>query len=123
MLIASGCCPRFAVTKEAKLQRSDAGRAFPVRYFIGTNCSASSRRLRRGRPCVRCWRRLAPNPLGKIDAYSDSIGAVLDTVEGTEGADTLKPEDLDVWVKIVKVGQDRKLDWQSNPAAWSQPHR
>jgi len=65
----------------------------------------------------------ARNPARKIDVYSDSIGVVLDTVEGTEGSYTLKPEDLYVRAKIVKVGQDLKPDWQSSPAAWTQPYR
>jgi len=59
----------------------------------------------------------------KIDVYSDSIGVVLGTVEGTEGSYTLKPDDLYVRAKIVKVDQDLKPDWQSRPAAWSQPYR
>lgn len=62
-------------------------------------------------------------PARKIDIYSDSIGVVLDTVEGTEGAYTLKPEDLYVRAKIVKVAADLQPDWQARPAAWTQPHR
>ncbi len=62
------------------------------------------------------------NPDRKIDVYSDSIGIVLDTVEGAEGSYTLKPNDLYVRAKIVKLGPDLKPDWQSQPAAWSQPH-
>ena len=61
-------------------------------------------------------------PARKIDLYSDSIGVVLDTVEGTEGAYTLKPDDLYVRAKIVKVTEDLKPDWQSRPAAWTQPY-
>lgn len=76
-----------------------------------------------GRSCVRCWRSLEPNPVRKIDVYSDSIGVVLDTVEGADGSYALKPEDLDVRAKTVDVGQDLKPDWQSSPAAWSQPYR
>lgn len=61
-------------------------------------------------------------PARKIDAYSDSIGVVLDTVEGTEGSYTLKPDDLYVRAKIVKVTADLKADWESRPAAWTQPY-
>ena len=62
-------------------------------------------------------------PTRKIDIYSDSIGRVLDTVEGTEGSYTLKPEDLYVRAKIVKVSDDLQDDWQSEPAGWSQPYK
>ncbi len=65
----------------------------------------------------------ARNPARKIDLYSDSIGVVLDTVDGTDGAYTLKPDDLYVRAKITQVGQDVKPDWQSRPAAWTQPYR
>jgi hypothetical protein len=61
-------------------------------------------------------------PARKIDMYSDTIGIVLDTVEGTEGAYTLTPDDLYVRAKIVKVAEDLKPDWQSRPAAWTQPN-
>lgn len=63
------------------------------------------------------------NPTRKIDIYSDSIGCVLDTVEGTEGSYTLKADDLYVRAKIVKVSDDLQADWQSKPAAWSQPYK
>lgn len=63
------------------------------------------------------------NPARKIDVFSDSIGIVLDAVEGTEGSYTLKPEDLYVRAKIVKLGKEHQSDWQSHPAAWSQPYR
>jgi hypothetical protein len=62
-------------------------------------------------------------PARKIDIYSDSIGVVRDTVEGTEGAYTLKPDDLYVRAKIVRVAADLKPDWQSRPAAWTQPYK
>ena len=62
-------------------------------------------------------------PTRKIDIYSDSIGRVLDTVEGTEGSYTLKADDLYVRAKIVKVSDDLQADWQSEPAAWSQPYK
>ncbi len=62
-------------------------------------------------------------PARKIDIYSDSIGIVLDSVEDTEGAYTLKPDDLYVRAKIVKVTEDIEPDWQSKPAAWTQPYR
>jgi hypothetical protein len=62
-------------------------------------------------------------PARKIDCYSDSIGVVLDTVAGTEGSYTLKPDDLYVRAKIVKVAANLKPDWESRPAAWSQPYR
>ncbi len=62
-------------------------------------------------------------PARKIDIYSDTIGRVLDTVEGTEGSYTLKPDDLYVRAKIVKVSDDLQDDWQSKPAAWSQPYK
>ncbi len=60
-------------------------------------------------------------PARKIDVYSDSIGAVLETVEGTEGSYTLKPDDLYVRAKIVK-GDNVRPDWKSQPAAWTQPY-
>jgi predicted metal-dependent phosphoesterase TrpH len=63
------------------------------------------------------------NPARRIDLYSDTIGVVLDSVEGTEGSYTLKPDDLYVRAKIVKVSEDLKPDWQSQPAGWSQPYR
>lgn len=63
------------------------------------------------------------SPARKIDIYSESIGGVLDTVEGTEGSYTLKPDDLYVRAKIVQVADDLASDWQSQPAAWSQPYR
>ncbi len=62
-------------------------------------------------------------PARKIDVYSDRIGVALETVEGTEGAYTLKPDDLYVRAKIVKVTADLEPDWKSCPAAWSQPYR
>lgn len=62
-------------------------------------------------------------PARKIDVYSDSIGVVLDTVEGIEGSYTLKAGDLYVRAKIVKVAEDLKPDWQSQPAAWTQPYK
>jgi hypothetical protein len=62
-------------------------------------------------------------PARKIDIYSDTIGITLDTVEGTEGAYTLKPDDLYVRAKIVKVAADLLPDWQSRPAAWTQPYK
>ncbi len=61
-------------------------------------------------------------PARKIDLYSDSIGVVLETVEGTEGAYTLKLVDLYVRAKIIKISDDLKPDWRSNAAAWSQPY-
>ncbi|HOD83268.1 MAG: hypothetical protein BWX88_01012 [Planctomycetes bacterium ADurb.Bin126] len=61
-------------------------------------------------------------PARKIDVYSDTIGATLATVEGTQGAYTLKADDLYVRAKIVKVPADLKDDWQSQPAAWTQPY-
>lgn len=63
------------------------------------------------------------NPARKIDVFSDSIGTVLDTVEGIEGSYTMKPDDLYVRAKIVRVSQEPQSDWQSKPAAWTQPHR
>lgn len=63
------------------------------------------------------------NPARKIDVFSDSIGTVLDAVEGTEGSYTLKPDDLYVRAKIVRVGQESQTDWESRPAAWTQPYR
>jgi len=62
-------------------------------------------------------------PARKIDLCSDSIGVVLDTVEATEGAYTLKSDDLYVRAKIVRVAADLKPDWQSHPAAWTQPYK
>ncbi len=60
-------------------------------------------------------------PARKVDIYSDTIGQVLDTVEGTEGSYTLKTDDLYVRAKILRV-DDNKSDWQSEPAAWTQPY-
>jgi hypothetical protein len=62
-------------------------------------------------------------PARKIGVYSDTIGVVLDAVEGAEGAYTLKADDLYVRAKIVKVAADLKPDWQSQPAAWTQPYK
>lgn len=62
------------------------------------------------------------SPARRIDVFSDRVGAVLETVEGTEGSYTLKPNDLYVRAKIVKVTDGLKPDWESQPAAWSQPH-
>lgn len=62
-------------------------------------------------------------PARKVDIYSDSIGVVLDTIEGTDGSYTLKPNDLYVRAKIVKDADNLQADWQSQPAAWSQPYR
>lgn len=62
-------------------------------------------------------------PARKIDIYSDKIGVVLDTVAGTEGAYTLKSDDLYVRAKIVKIAADLKPDWRSPPAAWTQPYK
>ncbi len=63
------------------------------------------------------------NPARKVDVYSDGIGIVLDAVEGVEGSYTLKPNDLYVRAKIVKLGPDLQPDWESAPAAWTQPYR
>ncbi|MCY2988734.1 MAG: hypothetical protein NTY19_12815 [Planctomycetota bacterium] len=85
--------------------------------FLGTkqDYDASSRvvQVQQGPRC----------PARKIDVYSDKIGVVLDTVAGTEGAYTLKSDDLYVRAKIVKVAADLKPDWQSQPAAWTQPYK
>ena len=62
-------------------------------------------------------------PARKIDVYSDTIGITLDTIEGTQGAYTLKPDDLYVRAKIVKVTAELQPDWQSRPAAWTQPYK
>lgn len=62
-------------------------------------------------------------PERRIDVYSDSIGTTLATVEGTEGAYTLKPDDLYVRARIVRVSPELQPDWKSRPAAWSQPYR
>ncbi len=62
-------------------------------------------------------------PARRIDVYSESIGTALAAVEGTEGAYTLKSDDLYVRAKIVKVTPDLRPDWKSQPAAWSQPYR
>ncbi len=62
-------------------------------------------------------------PARKIDVFSDTIGVVLETVEGTEGSYTLQPDDLYVRAKSVKVAENLKPDWQSRPAAWTQPYR
>ncbi len=61
-------------------------------------------------------------PARKIDVYSDTIGVVLDTVKGTEGSYTLQANDLYVRAKIIKVSQNPQPDWQSQPAAWTQPY-
>lgn len=61
-------------------------------------------------------------PARKIDLYSDSIGVVLDTVEGVEASYTLKADDLYVRAKAVKVAEGLKPDWESQPAAWTQPY-
>jgi hypothetical protein len=62
-------------------------------------------------------------PARKIDVYSGGIGVVLDSVEGTQGAYTLKPDDLYVRAKIVRAAEPPGLDWQSQPAAWTQPYK
>ena len=54
--------------------------------------------------------------------FSDTIGVVLDTVEGPEGSYTLKPDDLYVRAKIVKVTEGLKPNWNTDPAAWTQPY-
>ena len=61
-------------------------------------------------------------PARKFEVFSDTIGVVLDTVEGPEGSYTLKSDDLYVRAKVVKVAEDLQPDWQSHPAAWTQPH-
>lgn len=61
-------------------------------------------------------------PVRRIDVYSDAIGKVLETVEGTEGSYTLQSNDLYVRAKIVKVTDALEPDWKSAPAAWSQPY-
>ena len=58
-----------------------------------------------------------------IEQYSDQIGICLDTVEGTEGSYTLKPDDLYVRAKITKIGGKKEAGWRDNPGAWSQPYR
>ena len=58
----------------------------------------------------------------KLECYSKEIGKVLETVEGTEGSYTLKPDDLYVRAKIYKKGAVKK-DWETEGAAWSQPYR
>jgi hypothetical protein len=63
------------------------------------------------------------NPARKIDVYSDTIGVVLKTVEEPEGSYTLQADDLYVRAKIVKVSEGLKPDWQSQPAAWTQPYK
>ncbi|HRA86924.1 MAG TPA: twin-arginine translocation signal domain-containing protein [Planctomycetaceae bacterium] len=61
-------------------------------------------------------------PARKFEVFSDTIGVVLDTVEGPEGSYTLKSDDLYIRAKVVKVAEDLQPDWQSHPAAWTQPH-
>lgn len=63
------------------------------------------------------------SPARKIDVYSDSIGVVLETAEGVEASYTLKPDDLYVRAKITQANADPAADWESKPAAWTQPYR
>ena len=63
------------------------------------------------------------NPERKVESYSDEIGIVLETVDGTEGSYTLKPDDLYVRAKIYKADDDPSLGWKTKPAAWTQPWR
>lgn len=65
----------------------------------------------------------ATTPERKVEAYSDEIGIVLESVEGTEGSYTLKPDDLYVRAKVYKAGTDASQKWQTRPAAWTQPWR
>lgn len=58
-----------------------------------------------------------------IETFSPEVGTVLETVEGTEGSYTLKPDDLYVRAKIVKLPRAEKLEWRTGPAAWTQPYR
>ncbi len=62
-------------------------------------------------------------PARTIEVFSDAIGVVLDTAEGLEASYTLKPDDLYVRAKIVKVTEDLEPDRQSRPAAWTQPYQ
>jgi len=84
--------------------------------FIGTkkDCDSSSRvvEVEKGPHC----------PARKIDVYADKIGIVLETVEGSEGAYTLRADDLYVRAKIVRVAADLNSDWPAGSAAWSQPY-
>ena len=57
-----------------------------------------------------------------LECYSKEIGKVFETVEGTEGSYTLKPDDLYVRAKIYKKGAVKK-DWETEGAAWTQPYR
>ncbi|MCF0234266.1 MAG: twin-arginine translocation signal domain-containing protein [Thermoguttaceae bacterium] len=63
------------------------------------------------------------NPARTIETYSDEIGVVLETVEGTEGAYTLKADDLYVRARVYKVGEKTDNSWRKTPAVWTQPYR
>ncbi len=63
------------------------------------------------------------SPARTIELYSDQIGICLDTIEGTEGSYTLKPDDLYVRAKITKTNSKKESGWRDNPAAWTQPYR
>ena len=62
-------------------------------------------------------------PERKVEAYSDEIGVVLESVEGTEASYTLKSDDLYVRAKIYRADDDPALKWKTKPAAWTQPWR
>lgn len=62
-------------------------------------------------------------PYRKVEAYSDEIGVVLESIDGTEGSYTLKSDDLYVRAKIYKADADPNLKWKTKPAAWTQPWR
>ncbi|MDD3590771.1 MAG: twin-arginine translocation signal domain-containing protein [Thermoguttaceae bacterium] len=57
----------------------------------------------------------------RVETYSDEIGVVLETVEGTEGSYTLKADDLYVRAKIYMADNSPALEWRTRPAAWTQP--
>lgn len=64
------------------------------------------------------------SPERKIDVYSDDIGIVLKTIDGTEGSYTLTNDDLYVRARITTVPGELKQDnLLLAPAAWTQPYR
>lgn len=63
------------------------------------------------------------SPFRRVENYSDGVGVLFESIDGTEGSYTLKPDDLYVRAKIYRVDEDQTLKWRAKNAAWSQPCR
>lgn len=62
-----------------------------------------------------------PKPERKLEVYSDEIGIVLKSVDGTEAEYQMQDDDLYVRARVILSTEENK-GLLPEPAAWTQPH-